>query len=127
AVAEVEGAAVQGADLRQQFLHMRQAGQWADQVSVGAEVHRVLAATDFQVAAHAGGEVDDDVDVGLADALHHFTVQGYIAAEFAGVRVAYMAVHHGGAGLGGFYCGGGNLFGGDRHVRASGGRVASTG
>jgi hypothetical protein len=29
----------------------------------------------FQVAAHAGGEVDDDVHVGFADALHHFAVQ----------------------------------------------------
>jgi hypothetical protein len=47
----------------------------------GAELHRVLASADFQVAAHAGGEVDDDVDVGLADALHHFAVQRDVAAE----------------------------------------------
>ena len=127
AVTEVQRAAVQGADFRQQFFHMSQAGQRADQIGVGTELHGVFAAADLQVAAHAGGEVDDDVDVGLTDALHHFAVQRHVTAELAGVRVAYMAVHHGGAGLGGFYGGGGDLSGGDRHVRASGGRVASTG
>ena len=50
------------------------ARQWADQVGVGAELHRVFAGADLQVAAHARREVDDDVDVGLADALHHFAV-----------------------------------------------------
>lgn len=127
AIAEVQRAAVQGADFRQQLFNVGQAGQRADQVGIGPELHGVLAATDLQVAAHAGGEVDDDVDVGLADALHHFAVQGHIAAELAGLWVAYMAMHHGGAGLGGLYRGGGDLFRGDRHVRASGGRVASTG
>ncbi|MCY1400346.1 hypothetical protein D9M71_154250 [compost metagenome] len=106
---------------------MGQAGQRADQIGVRAEFHRVLARADFQVAAHAGGEVDDDVHVRLADALHHFAVQRHVTAELAGLRVAHMAVNHGGTGLGGFHGGSRDLFRGDRHVWALAGRVASTG
>ena len=127
AIAEVQRAAIEGADFRQQFFDVSQAGQRADQVGVRAELHRVLAGADFQVAAHAGGEVDDDVDVGLADALHHFAVQRHVTAELAGLWVTHVAMHHGGAGLGGFHGRRSDLFRGDRHVRASGGRVASTG
>ena len=106
---------------------MGQAGQRAHQVGIGPELHGILAATDLQVATHAGGEVDDDVDVGLADALHHFAVQRDVATELAGLGVAYVAMHDRGAGLGGLHGSGGDLLGSDRHVGASGGRVASTG
>ncbi|MNP46450.1 hypothetical protein D3C76_1404490 [compost metagenome] len=40
AVAKVEGAAVEGADFRQQRFDVGQALQRADQVGAGAELHR---------------------------------------------------------------------------------------
>ncbi len=127
AVAEIQGAAVQGADFRQQLLDMRQALQRADQVGAGAELQRLLAATDFQVAAHAGGEVDDHVGVALADALDHLAVQRHVAARLAGLRIAHMAVGNGGAGLGCLDGGGGDFLGRDRDGRVFADGVASAG
>jgi hypothetical protein len=61
-------------------LDVGQALQRADQVGAGPNSIGFRPGR-FQVAAHAGGEVDDDVHVGFADALHHFAVQRHVAAE----------------------------------------------
>ena len=106
---------------------MGQALQRADQVGARAELQRRFTRADFQVAAHAGSEVDDDVHVGFTDAFHDFAVQRHIAAEAAGLRVADVAVDHGGAGLGGLDGGFGDLFGGDRDQVAFRGGVAGAG
>ncbi|MNE45198.1 hypothetical protein D3C80_1394720 [compost metagenome] len=106
---------------------MGQASQRADQVGVEAEIHGAFTRADFQVATHAGGQVDDDVHVGLANTLHHFTVQRHIAAELAGFGVADMAMHHGGAGLRRFHRGEGDLLGRDRDQMALARGVAGTG
>ena len=127
AVTEVQGAAIQGADFRQQRFNVSQAGQRPDQVGMGAKLHRVFAGADVQVTAHAGREVDDDVDVGLTDALHQFAVQRHVTAELAGFRIPYMAMHHRGSGLGRFHGGVGNLLGRDRYQVAAGAGVAGTG
>ena len=75
----------------------------------GAELGGRLARADLQVAAHAGGEVDDDLGVRLADALDHLAIEGHVATRLAGGRIAHMGVHHGGAGAGCFQGGGGDL------------------
>ena len=127
AVAKIERAAVQGADFGQQLLHMDEARHGANQVGVGAEVGGVLACADFQIAAHAGGQVDDDVYARITDAVHHLGIEGRVAAEFAGLGVAYMAVHHGGAGLGGLYRRCRNLRGRDWNGRVLADGVARAG
>ena len=127
AVAKVEGAAIQGADFGQQLLDMDQPRQGADQVGVGAELCGRFAGSDFQVAAHAGGQVDDDVHARIADAVHHLGVQGRVAAELARLGVAHVAVHHGRTGLGRLDCGSGDLRGGDGHMRAFASGVSGAG
>ncbi|MNZ62094.1 hypothetical protein D3C78_802080 [compost metagenome] len=106
---------------------MGQALQRANQVGTGAEFQRCFARANLQVATHARGEVDDDVHVGLADALHHFAVQGDIAAETPGLRIADMAMNDGCPGLRRLHGSFGDLFWCDRYQMALAGGVAGTG
>ena len=126
-VAEIQRAAIERADVRQQFLHMHQPRQRADQIGGRAKVQRRLTATDFQVAPHAGRQVDDDVHTRVADARHHLAVQGRVTAALAGLRVTHMAVHHGGTGLGRLHRRRGDLRGRDGNGRMFVHRVAGAG
>ena len=56
---------------------------------------RTLAPAEHQVAAHPGGEVDDHVDAGSADALHRLPKQGRIACPASRLGVAHVEVHDG--------------------------------
>jgi hypothetical protein len=78
ALAEVEAAAVERADLREDRLHVLEPLDAADQVGALDEVGRVLR-VEHQVAAHARGGVHDHVDVGSADPLHGLAVELHLA------------------------------------------------
>ena len=70
---------------------------------VGAGVvrrQRLLGAAEHEVAAHAGGEVEHDVDLGVADALDDLAVELGAPRALAGLGVAHVDVHDGGAGRG---------------------------
>src|SRR6218665_266989 len=99
AVTEVERAAIERADFRQQFLDMHQPGQPADQIGALAETHRLLTGADLQIAPHAGRQVDDDIGVGAANAVNHIAVQIRVAAATPRLRVAHMAMRHRRTGL----------------------------
>jgi hypothetical protein len=60
-------------------------------------VRKALIADD-DVAAHAAGQIDDDVDLALPDALYYFAVVAGLHAERAGLRLAHVNVHDGRAG-----------------------------
>jgi len=66
---------------------------------------------DDDVAAHAAGEIHDDIDFAFADALDDFAVVLGLHAERARFRFAHVDVNDGGAGLGGGDGGGCDLFG----------------
>src|SRR5579862_8751231 len=90
AVAEVERAAIQRGDLgaiqplAAQFDHVAHALLLADEVAAGrGSVGQPLRA-DADVAAHAAGQIDDDVDLALADALDYLAVVTCRHAESAG-------------------------------------------
>ncbi len=127
AIAEIERAAVERANLGQQLFDVGQAGQRPDQIGAGAELHWGFIWADFQIAAHAGSEVDDDVDVGFANTLHDLAIQRHVTAELAGLWVAHMAVDYSGPGFGSLDGGGGDLFRGDGHPLALAGGVARAG
>src|SRR6218665_3381023 len=99
AVTEVERAAIERADFRQQFLDMHQPGQPADQIGALAETHRLLTGADLQIAPHAGRQIDDDIGVGAANAVNHFAVQIRVTAATTRLRVAHMAMRHRRTGL----------------------------
>src|SRR5947207_6046737 len=99
AVAEIERTAIERADLRTQILHMCQALDRADEIGIGfIEFARAFAGADFDVAAHAGGQVDDHRLVLGADALHDLGIELDIAGALAGLHIAHMAVDDGGTG-----------------------------
>src|ERR1700753_2943538 len=75
---------------------------------------------DHDVAAHSRGEIDDDVNLALTDALDDFTVVPRLHCEFAGFEFTHVDMHDGGAGLCGSDGGGGNFLGGNRAVRTLG-------
>ena len=75
---------------------------------------------DTDVASHAAGEIDDDVDLAFADALHDLAVVARRHAEGAGLRIAHVDVDDGGAGAGGLDGRIGDLLRGDRAVGALG-------
>ena len=101
---------------------MGEALGWAGEVGSGPGGERIFAVAEDEVAAHSGGEVEDDIGFGVADAVHDFAVEGGVARGFSAFGVADMNVRDGGAGFGGVNGGGGNLGGrfGDE-VAASGG------
>ena len=69
--------------------------------AVGVDRQHLLVAAQYQVAAHAGGEVEHDVDARGADALDRLGVELGGAGALAGLRVADVDVHDRGPGLGG--------------------------
>ena len=96
-VAEIQAAAIQGTNVRQEFFYVGKPGQRAHQIGVGAESHGVLIGTDFEVPAHAGGEVDDDVGARAADAVDYLTVEFHVTAAPACFGVTDVTVRDGGA------------------------------
>ena len=74
ALAEVEAAAVEGADVGEQLLDVGEPVDAAHQVGALDE-RRGVVRVEHQVAAHAGGGVDDDVDVGGPDPLDDLAVE----------------------------------------------------
>jgi hypothetical protein len=73
---------------------------WLTKSVPGAGRVRQAVVADADVAAHAAGEIDDHVDLALADLLDDFTVVARGHAEGAGLRVAHVNVHDRGAGAG---------------------------
>ena len=125
---EVHRAAIERADLGQALAHMLHAVGGAAHVgALLVERQRRFRRTEHHVAAHAGGEVQHHVDIGVADALGHFAVEMDVAARLAGLGVAHMAMDDRGAGLGGVDRRFGDLLGRARHVRAAILRAAGTG
>ena len=91
-LAEVERAAIEGADLGQKLLDMRDAFGGARHV--GARPARPgICGIEKEVAAHAGGEIDDDVDARRADETDRLAVKRRIARRLAGLGIAHMQVH----------------------------------
>ena len=71
----------------------------ADEVRTGRRRIGQSLVTDADVAAHAAGQIDDDVDLALADALDDFAVVARLHAEDPALRVAHVDMHDGGAGM----------------------------
>ena len=63
--------------------------------TVDGEGERLLVAPEHHVTAHAGGQVDDHVNVGGTDPIDHFTVQVDISGPDSGERVTHVDVHDG--------------------------------
>ena len=98
----------------------------ADHVGAGTRLARVGLA-DHPVAAHAGGEVDDDVGAAGADDVDGALEQFRVARALAGGRVTDVKVGGGGAGLGGVDGGLGDLLRRHGNVRVLAHRVTSPG
>ena len=96
---EVHRAAVERADLGPQLGDVRQPLRRAGHVgSRRVERERGLDAAEHEVAAHAGGQVEHDVDARRADALHHLAVEARgRAAALPVSRVAHVDVRDRGA------------------------------
>ena len=88
---------------------------------------RGVLAAEHEVAAHAGGQVDDDVDVRGADPLDDLAVVREVARAPAGLRVADVDVDDRCARARRLDRRVGDLLRGDRHVLAPAGRVAGAG
>jgi hypothetical protein len=85
----------------------------------GLSGKRLFGRSEHHVAAHAGGQVEDDIDLGVADALGYLAVKRNIAARGAGLGIADMAMDDRGARPGGIDGGIGDLLGRARHMRAA--------
>ncbi len=73
----------------------------ADHVSAVHGGQRGFDTAKDHVAAHPGGQVQNHINFGVTHAVGQFTIQLGITRGFAGFRIAYMAMYHGGPGLGG--------------------------
>ena len=97
----------------------------ADHVGAGGvERQGGLARAEDDVSAHAGGEVQDHVGAGVADALHHLAVERQGARRAAGLGIADVDMGDGGAGVRSLDAGLGDLLRRDGHVGAAPRRVA---
>ncbi len=86
-----------------------------------------LVAAEHHVAAHPGGEVDDDVDPRVADPLDHLGVQLGRASADSRLRIADVDVDDRRPRLGGVDRRSRDLLGGDGDVRAPARGVAGAG
>ena len=126
-VTEVQAAAVQRAQLRQQLAHRLVALGRCLQVGALEPVDHAVADLGEQVAAAAGGDVDHRVDIGLADALDDFTEMIGGVADAAGFRIANVQMDDAGPGTGGVQRTVGDLLRSDRKIRMLAGSIAGTG
>ncbi|MCY1301013.1 hypothetical protein D9M70_506020 [compost metagenome] len=114
---EVHGAAVERADFRQALGHMGDTLGGAGHVgALLVDGQGAFDIAEHQVAAHAGRQVQHDIDIGGADAVGHFPVEIEPAGGRAGFRIANVAVDHGGPGLGCLDRRFGDLFRRDRNM-----------
>src|SRR5690606_30487075 len=125
ALAEVEGAAVQSADLRAQDLDVRESLSLIHQVRA-VDGDRGVLRVDDEVAAHAGGHVDDGIDVRGADEAGDLRVELRLAGALLRLRVADVDVDDGGAGAGRGDAGVRDLLRSDGDVLGLAGGVART-
>jgi hypothetical protein len=112
----VHGVEVEGGDVGPQCGDVGGAPLRRGERGAGAGELRV-GLTGDEAAARAGGEVDDDLRVPLADALHDLPVEAEVHGGSAGFGVAHMEVDLGGAGLGRLQRAFGDLPRRDRQVR----------
>ena len=70
-------------------------------VPLRIERQRAFDIAENQVAAHAGGQVQDHIDIGRADAVGDFLVETLRRARRAGFGIAHMAMDDRRSGLGG--------------------------
>src|SRR5699024_7928263 len=92
ALAEVQGAAVQRADLRAQRLDVREPGGLVHQVGTLDQDERI-GRVDHQVPAHPGGHVQHRADIGGVEDLLDLRVVLDLARAERGLRVAHVDVH----------------------------------
>ena len=111
---EVHRAAIERANLRQQFLHMEKSLHRADHVSAGRiEREGIFARAKDDIAAHTGGQVDHDVRVAGAYPLHHFAVEPDVPAALTRFGITHMDMGNCGPCARRFNRGIGDLCGGD--------------
>src|SRR5882724_1718436 len=126
AVAEIQRAAIERANFRQQLFDMDEPLERSHHVRRRAGLGR-LVVPHLEVATHAGGEIDHHVGAAAADALDDFAVEGGIAAALAGLGIAHVDVGDRGAGLGRLDGGIGDLLGGHGNGRMLAHGVAGAG
>ncbi len=129
AEAEVHRAAIERADFRQAFGDMgrRARSRRPCRCPCAIQRQRAFDIAENQVAAHAGRQVQHDIDVGGADAVGDFLVEVVAAARGTGFGIADMAVDDGGPGLGGVDRGICDLLGSDGNVAGFRNGIAGTG
>ena len=118
--------AVEAADLGTQILDVDQAFLRAHHVGAGAARGRILLAR-IEIAAHAGGQVDDHIGFAVADALDDLGVELGAPARRAAVGFAHVTVSDRRPGLGGLDRGLGDLLGGHGHRRVLVHRIPGAG
>src|SRR6185437_13383469 len=126
ALAEVQAAAVERADVRAQLFDVREPGDAVHEVGALGEPGRVVR-VEVEVAAHARGRVDHDVDAAVADSAHHLPVELHLAGAAAAARVAHVHVHDGRPRAGGGDAGFGDLLRRHGHVFGLRDRVTGPG
>ena len=89
--------------------------------------HGRLCVPEGEITAHAGGEIDDHVGIGFADALHHLPVKGRVPGTDAGLGIPDMAMGDSGARPGRLQSCIGDLFGCHRKIGMLTHGVAGTG
>ena len=95
---EIHRAAIERADFRAAVEHMLHPLRGGDEVGAfGVQRQRGGRRACHDVAAHPRRQVDDGVSLAVADPFHHLAVELRVARRGAGLGIAHMAVHHGGA------------------------------
>ena len=128
ALAEVHRPAVEGAYLGQQLGDVGEPLLGARKVGARLrERQRPVRGAEREVATHAGGQVQHDIDPGVAHPLHHLAVERRIARRLPGLRIAHVHVDDRGAGPGRIDAGAGDLLRGHRHLVGTARGIARAG
>ena len=126
AVAHVQAAHVEAADIRAQLLDMAHAFVRPPHRAGGAGLGGVVGVV-LEARARAGGQVDQDVGAAGTDALDHLAIERAVHARLGGLGVSHMDMDDRRAGLGGVDAGVRDLFRRHRHRRVFPRRVGRPG
>ena len=92
------GAEIEAAHVRLEINHVAGAHRGRAKLGARSGDRRILLAGNKHRAG-SGRQVDDDVAAAVADAADHLAIKLKLHAGAAGLGVAHVDVHHGGAGL----------------------------
>ena len=93
-LSKIHRAAIECANLRAAFSHMRHPFGRAGHIGARNRWQRGFNVAKNHVTAHSGRQIEHHINLSIPDPVSDFAKHSRISARRAGFRIAHMAMHH---------------------------------